>query len=101
MPTKLPIEFKKYFWDVDFDRLNPNTKSIFILSRIMDRGNVQACKWMQQNYSKTEISEALRDATEMSLRSASFWGNIYEVTSSQMRCFQTPYRETRKTLWPY
>lgn len=101
MLTKLPIEFKKYFWDVDFEALNTSQNYKFILSRILDRGDVWACKWMQQTFTKSQISEALRDATEMSLRSATFWGNIYEVNSKQMRCFQTPYRETRKTLWPY
>ena len=101
MSTKLPIEFKKYFWDVDFDQLDPRTKSKFVLGRIMDRGDALACKWMQKNFTKSQISDALKQATEMSLRSAAFWGNIYDVNSSQIKCFRTPYRETRKTLWPY
>ncbi len=100
MFNKLPIEFKKYFWDVDFEALNISRNYKFILSRILDRGDVWACKWMQQTFTKAQISEALRESTEMSLRSATFWGNIYEVTSAQMRCFPTPYQETRKTLWP-
>jgi|SRR3989344_6084939 len=101
MSTKLPIEFKKYFWDVDFEHLDLSKDYKFILSRILDRGNVQACKWMQLTFSKDQISEALKYATEMSLRSATFWGNLYDVTPAQMKCFQISYQQTRKTLWPY
>lgn len=97
----LPIEFKKYFWDVDFANLDKKRDYKFILSRVLDRGNVSDCKWVQKNFDSQEIKEALKNTTEFSLRSATFWGKIYDITPDQMKCFQIPYQQTRKTLWPY
>jgi hypothetical protein len=97
----LPVEFKKYFWDVDFDKLSENPNYRFILARILDWGGVFASKWVKENFDLSTVVDALINTSEVSPRSATFWGKIYKVSPGQMKCFQTLYQKTRKTLWPY
>jgi len=45
----LPPEFKKYFWDVDFETLDLVKRWKFILSRLMEIGGLDAARWISQS----------------------------------------------------
>lgn len=98
---KIPKSLHHYFWDVDVKKLDPKKKPYFVISRLLDKGNVEAVRWVRKNYSDKIISETLQNYRDFSLRSGSFWGLIYKVPLSQIKCFQEPYRTMRMTLWPY
>jgi len=98
---KIPKSLHKFFWDVDVEKLDPKEKKYFVISRLLDKGDVEAVKWVRKNYSKQEIVETLKKYRDFSLQSGSFWGLLYQVPLLQIKCFQEPYRSTRKTLWPY
>ena len=98
---KLPKSLHQYFWDVDVKKLDPNNKPYFIISRLLDKGNIEAARWVKNNYGDQMIGKTLRNYKDFSLQSASFWALIYKVPKEEIKCFQEPYRTTRKTLWPY
>lgn len=100
-PKKIPKKLWKYFWDVNVKKLNPAEKSYFVISRLLDKGNIQAIQWIRDNFSDEEVKDTLKNYRDFSLRSGSFWGLIYKVPLSQIKCFREPYRTTRMTLWPY
>lgn len=100
-PKRIPKSLWKYFWDVDVKKLDPYEKPYFVISRLLDKGNVKAARWVRRNYKSRQIKETLQNYLDFSLRSGSFWGLIYKVPLTQVKCFQEPYLSTRKTLWPY
>jgi hypothetical protein len=98
---KIPKSLHQYFWDVDVKKLNPDKKPYFVISRLLNKGNVEAACWVDGHYNRKLIKDTLQNYRDFSLRSGSFWGLIYKVPLSKIKCFQEPYRTSRKTLWPY
>lgn len=100
-PKRIPKRLWRYFWDVDVKKLDPREKPYFVISRLLNKGNIEAARWVQRHYVKEQVQETLQNYRDFSLRSGSFWGLIYKVPLSKIKCFQEPYRTSRKTLWPY
>lgn len=98
---KIPKSLHRYFWDVDIKKLDPNKKPYFVINRLLDKGNIEAAKWTRKNFSKDRITYTIQNLRDFSLRNASFWGLLYKIPQSKIKCFQEPYRTMHKTLWPY
>ena len=98
---KLPKSLHRFFWDVDIKKLDPRNKPYFIISRLLDKGNIEAARWVKNNFGSKMIGETIRKYKDFSLQSASFWALIYKVPREEIKCFQEPYRSQRATLWPY
>jgi hypothetical protein len=100
-PSKLPKKFYQYFWDVDPKKLNPQKKPYFVISRLLDKGNIEAARWVRKRFDDELVKEVLQKYRDFSLRSASFWALIYQVPKTQVKCLQEPYLSMRKKHWPY
>lgn len=98
---KIPKSLSQYFWDVDIDKLDPQKKPYFIISRLLDRGNLEAVRWVRSHYPSKIIKETLQKYRDFSLKSASFWSLVYQVPQGKVKCLKEPYRSMRKKLWPY
>lgn len=98
---KLPKFLKKYFWDVDFGKINFNTRKIYILRRILEYGDEKAVRWMWRNFKKPEIKNALCNFRGYSQKSANFWALILNVRKDEVKCLNKFFRETQKQFWPY
>lgn len=73
---KLPKEFKKYFWDVDFRGLSLKKHTNFALSRIMNYGNQEALKWLFKIPSKL-ILKVAHESRELDDKARNYWLYIY------------------------
>ncbi|OGK15985.1 hypothetical protein A2690_00840 [Candidatus Roizmanbacteria bacterium RIFCSPHIGHO2_01_FULL_39_12b] len=100
-PIKIPKSLYKFFWDVNPEKVNPREKPYFVIQRLLDKGDIEAVRFVRGNFEPSVIQKTLKNYRDFSLRSASFWGLLYQVPLSQIKCFQEPYLTTRKTLWPY
>ena len=98
---KIPKSLHRYFWDVNVEKLDPAKKPYFVISRLLDKGNVEAARWVRDNYDDKTVRETLQKYRDFSLKSASFWSLIYKVPLKKVKCFQEPYLTMRKTHWPY
>lgn len=98
---KLPPFLKQYFWDVDFDKIDPEKKPRYVIARILELGDQKATKWLNQNFSQKEIIEATKNTRELSQKSANFWSIIYQIKPTEIRCLQKSFLEKRKVFWPY
>ncbi|PIQ71966.1 hypothetical protein COV87_00445 [Candidatus Roizmanbacteria bacterium CG11_big_fil_rev_8_21_14_0_20_37_16] len=97
----IPTSLHHFFWDVDVSKLDPEKKQYFVISRLLDKGDVEAVKWVRNHYDAEDIRETLENYRDFSLQSGSLWALIYQVSIEKVKCFQEPYRNMRKTLWPY
>lgn len=73
---RLPEEFKKYFWDVDFKKLSVKRNTNFVLSRLMNFGNQVVLKWLLQFPPKI-IIRVVRESRELDDKTRSYWIHIY------------------------
>lgn len=97
----LPTFLKQYFWDVDFDQLTLEESGIFILKRVLDRGNDKAIKWLLQNYTREDIRKLLLVSRDLSAKTANFWADYLKVDKRKVVCLQKPYLSMRQMHWPY
>jgi len=73
---KIPANIKKYFWDTDPDNLKLKGDSYYIISRLLEYGNVKAIKWLLKIYPKKTIKITAKKSRNISDRTKAFWGNI-------------------------
>lgn len=98
---KLPKFLKKYFWDVDFSKINKIKNSQFILERLLEYGDKKALIWLLKNYSLKEIKEVIYETRFLSSRSVFFWVNFLNLNKQKVRCLKKSFLERRKAFWPY
>ncbi|KKS43648.1 MAG: hypothetical protein UV07_C0028G0006 [Candidatus Azambacteria bacterium GW2011_GWB1_42_17] len=91
MSAKLPLDLKRYFWDVDFKDLDLRTDAYFILKRIIDRGNTPALKWALSQYSADQIKELVLNSRDLSRKTANFWTKLFALDPKQVPCLVKPY----------
>ena len=94
-----PIFNKRIFWDVDFEKINYDAKSNFVIERVFERGDVEDIRNCRRYYGEEKVSEALLNAkflpeTRMYLASA-----VINKPITEFRCYKL--RLLNPTLFPY
>jgi hypothetical protein len=98
---ELPKFLSKYFWDVDFEKLNVGKYPFFIIERILEYGDRDAVMWMLDNFRKSQIKRTLLEKRNFSARSANYWSSVLGVPKNKVLCLKKSYQKMRKTHWPY
>lgn len=98
---KLPKFLKKYFWDVEFEKIDLRVRSQYVLARLLEYGDEKAISWMKINFTKHQIEDVLFHYRSVSPQSANFWAVIFNINKKKVLCLQKPYLEIRKRHWPY
>jgi hypothetical protein len=98
---KIPKSLHKYFWDVDVEKLDPNNKPYFVINRLLDKGNVEAVKWVRKNYSEDQIKETFKNTRDFNPKVGRFWSVFLQIPQEEVICLQPSYRKMRSMHWPY
>ena len=98
---ELPCFLKRYFWDVDFPKLQKNFHAQFIIERILEYGNEKAAKWLFQHFTRSEIRRTLTKRRNISPLSANYWSLILKVSKNQISCLQKQSQKKLQETWPY
>ncbi len=98
---RLPNFLKKYFWDVDFEKLKAKTHPEFVLERLLEYGDEKAVNWMKKNYTENEIANVLFHFRGVSPKSANYWALIFNINKKKILCLQKHYLKIRKRHWAY
>jgi len=97
---KLPKAFKKYFWDVNFEKLDDKKDHVYIITRILGYGGIEAARWMMKHYPKKDITKVAKNSREMSKKAMNFWYLILNLSKNKS-CSKKLYLKTQNKLWPY
>ncbi|MEO8820997.1 MAG: hypothetical protein ABI267_00290 [Ginsengibacter sp.] len=94
-----PIFNKRIFCDVDFEKINYDTKANFVIECVFERGDVQDIRNCRRYYGDEKISEVLLNAkflpeTRMFLASA-----VIDKPITEFRCYKL--RQLNPALFPY
>lgn len=98
---KLPKFLEKYFWDVEFEKIDRKAYSYDVLTRLLEYGDEKAISWIKRNFTKQHIEDVLLHYRGVSPQSANFWALIFNIDRRKVLCLQKPYLEIRRRHWPY
>jgi len=98
---RLPPFLKKYFWDVDFEKLNPHKYPYFVIERILEYGDDKPAKWMLRHFNRAELKQTLSKRRGISRRSANYWALILGIPKNQILCLKKQYQSNLQKTWPY
>lgn len=76
---------------MDFDTLDFKKSKVFILKRMLDRGDIKALHWIRQNYTNQEIKKLLLSSRDLSPKTANFWADYLKINHKKVPCLQKPY----------
>lgn len=96
--TKL---LKKIFWETNIDNIDIKKNSNQVIERILELGDAEHVKWLQQNYSQDEVKEVLKNSRNLTRRSANFWADYFQIPKNKIKCLIRQLQKTQKVLWPY
>ncbi len=87
---KLPGFLKQYFWDVNFDKINPEKSSMFILERVLDKGDMKAIRWLFRKYNKQDVKQLLISSKNLSPLTSNFWADYFDFDKSKIPSLKNP-----------
>lgn len=99
MQTELPLSLKRYFWDVDFEKLNILNQRPFIATRIFESGDVAAVRWLLRYVSREELKDILSESRGISPKSAHFWSLLFGMDETQIACLQKSSQKLQQSHW--
>ena len=97
----MPVFLEKYFWDVDFKKIDFQQRKSYVLKRVLEFGDNQAVQWMWRNFKKEEIKEVLLHGRGFTKKSANFWALMLNVPKEKILCLKKHSLRAPKIIWPY
>ncbi len=101
LPSSLPASLRKFFWDVDATKLNPDKHPLYVINRLLDKGDLEAARWVLKHFSKETIKETFRKRRDFSPWNGRFWTHYLNIPEEEVACLQPSYLTMRRQLWPY
>jgi len=75
--VQIPDEFKKYFWDCDFNEITWEVYSFFITERILKFGNSESIEWLLNKINRNYIKSVLKKSRNLDKKTINYWEIIY------------------------
>lgn len=101
LPTSLPQELYRYFWDINATTLNPAQHPKYVINRLLDKGDLVAARWVLRNFPNETIKETFLKIRDFSPWNGRFWATFLEIPEEEVICLQLPYLMRRRQLWPF
>ena len=96
-----PRFLKPYFWEIDFEKLDVKRRPQYVITRILEYGNLEAVRWLRRYFSVRQINMALRRTRQLSRKSALFWAVVQGIKKEEVLCLSKGYRQKLRSAWPY
>ncbi len=98
---KLPKYLKKYFWDINFKKLDPDKYQDYIIARLLEHGNIRSLRWMLKNFKEGRIKKVVMEKKGFSPKTANFWALFFNINKSKVKCLNKSYQKIRSEYWIY
>jgi len=93
---KLPFR-PALFWDTDVSALDPIKNAVFIIKRILARGDLSDFLWAKKMYDDSKIREVVLADRELDARSANFWYTYFNIDKAT--CIQKQSTRQQGLFW--
>jgi len=94
-----PIFNKRIFWDVNFEKIDYDTKANWVICRVFERGDVDDIRQCRRYYSEDLISETLLNTKFLPEHRMYLASAIIDKPLEQFRCYIL--RQLNPELFPY
>lgn len=94
-----PVLNKRIFWDINFEKLDYDTKSVFIIERVFERGDVEDIRECRQFYGDKKISEVLLNAKYLSLPTIYLAAAVIDRPITDFKCYIP--KQSNQRHFPY
>ena len=98
---KLPKFLRKYFWEIDFDKLDFKKRIEYVTSRLLEYGDIDALRWLFRNVPEKKIKEVIQKGRGLSPRSLYFWSFFLNIPKEKILCLKRSYQKRQRSHWPY
>lgn len=86
----MPLTMKQFFWDVDFDSIDPQHDSWFVIERILSVGEQEHFEWLLSNYQIPQIRQNLLENYNLSPQAVRQWAPTFDLNPQQCKCMNKP-----------
>ena len=94
-----PVFNKRIFWDVNFEGLDYDKKSAFVIERVFERGDVDDIRQCRRYYGDEKVAQALLNAKYLSLATTYLAAAVIDRPLTDFRCYKL--RQLNPGLYPY
>ncbi len=94
-----PVFNRRIFWDVNFDALDYDNKSSFIIERVFERGDVNDIRQCRRYYGDEKVTDVLLNAKYLPERRLHLAAAVIDKPITQFRCYTL--RQLTPELFPY
>ena len=94
-----PILNKRIFWDVNFEAIDYDAKSSFVIERVFERGDVDDIGQVRRYYGDEIVTEVLLNAKYLPLHSIYLAAAVVDRPLTDFRCYKL--RQLNPGLYPY
>jgi len=92
---------QKYFWDVDIKTLDPEKKPLFVIQRLLDKGDTESVSWVLRHFDKETIKKSFTTLRDFNPKVGYFWKLFLNIPQNKVVCLQKHYLAKRRSHWPY
>jgi len=97
--THKPVFNPRIFWDVNFDALDYDKRSSFIIERVFERGDVDDIRQCRRYYGDERITVVLLNAKYLPERRLHLAAAVIDRPITEFRCYTL--RQLNPGLFPY
>ena len=96
---KKPIFQKRIFWDINFEKIDFDTKAKFVIERVFERGDVEDIRECRKYYGDEKVKDALLKAKFLPMHTLHLASAIIDKPIEEFRCYTL--RQSNPELFPY
>jgi hypothetical protein len=75
-PGKLPKPMERLFWDTPPHSLNLEHHAVYIIARVLERGDLEDWNWLRWTYGEVRIAAVIRQKTKLARETIHLWRSI-------------------------
>ncbi len=90
---------KSLFWDVEYENMDYEKHSQFIINRVILRGNLKDWQEIRSYYGLERIKREITQMKYLDDRTLNFCSIYFNLPKTEFKCYITP--QSIKKLWNY
>ena len=95
------LNLKKYFWEVDTNKLVLKKYPEYVISRILEYGDETAVRWLFRNFKKSYLKRVLSKRRDISAKTGNYWGLILGLPQNRILCLKKQSQNEQKKTWKF
>lgn len=94
-----PIFNKRIFWDVDFEKIDYEKNAVFVVSRVIERGDVEDIRQCRRCYGDEKIADILLNIDYLPENKIYLAAALINHSITEFKCYKK--RQLNQGLFPY